>query len=322
MRITATLALLSLAAAAAAQGTSITPVSKMGVFAQGAGKPSKFSTLGNSRSVTTTQSLGVVADTTKDDGSVMEHARSKASVRMIEGLPALRIYEAGSISSTANRNPRAVGTCGASTKVGTTSKPHAWLIRHTGTPGDTVRVHIRLRSNLANSGVITGGARVNGVEFSGTVNVNKIVHFTTNVTWQDAELTEFLPYPFDVAGLGGYAKGTTLPGSSKWSIANNLTLSFADVTGAPSFDIAHRYLSSAPTSFDDVSRRGDFNVFDLRASVSLVIAGLAAKGETEVGRVYHLDRGFERLETKLGACGAKIRRLRGAEMIEDMTADA
>jgi UDP-N-acetylglucosamine 1-carboxyvinyltransferase len=51
---------------------------------------------------------------------------------------------------------------------------------------------------------------------------------------------------------------------------------------------------------------------DLRASVSLVIAGLAAKGETVVNRVYHLDRGFERLEDKLGACGAKVRRIKGA----------
>jgi UDP-N-acetylglucosamine 1-carboxyvinyltransferase len=50
---------------------------------------------------------------------------------------------------------------------------------------------------------------------------------------------------------------------------------------------------------------------DLRASVSLVIAGLVAQGETTVGRVYHLDRGFERLEEKLGACGADIRRITG-----------
>ncbi len=50
---------------------------------------------------------------------------------------------------------------------------------------------------------------------------------------------------------------------------------------------------------------------DLRASVSLVIAGLAAEGETIVNRVYHLDRGFERLEQKLSACGAEIERLRG-----------
>jgi len=48
---------------------------------------------------------------------------------------------------------------------------------------------------------------------------------------------------------------------------------------------------------------------DLRASVSLVIAGLAAEGETVVNRVYHLDRGFERIEDKLGACGASIERL-------------
>jgi UDP-N-acetylglucosamine 1-carboxyvinyltransferase len=50
---------------------------------------------------------------------------------------------------------------------------------------------------------------------------------------------------------------------------------------------------------------------DLRASVSLVIAGLAAEGETVVNRVYHLDRGFERIEDKLGACGATIERLSG-----------
>jgi UDP-N-acetylglucosamine 1-carboxyvinyltransferase len=48
---------------------------------------------------------------------------------------------------------------------------------------------------------------------------------------------------------------------------------------------------------------------DLRASVSLVIAGLAAEGETMVNRVYHLDRGFERLEDKLKACGALIERI-------------
>ncbi len=51
---------------------------------------------------------------------------------------------------------------------------------------------------------------------------------------------------------------------------------------------------------------------DLRASVSLVIAGLAAKGETTVARVYHLDRGYERLEEKLSACGADIERLKDA----------
>jgi UDP-N-acetylglucosamine 1-carboxyvinyltransferase len=51
---------------------------------------------------------------------------------------------------------------------------------------------------------------------------------------------------------------------------------------------------------------------DLRASVSLVIAGLVAGGETIVNRVYHLDRGYERIEEKLSACGARIERLRSA----------
>jgi UDP-N-acetylglucosamine 1-carboxyvinyltransferase len=50
---------------------------------------------------------------------------------------------------------------------------------------------------------------------------------------------------------------------------------------------------------------------DLRASVSLILAGLAAKGETVVNRVYHLDRGYEAVEQKLAACGADIERLEG-----------
>jgi UDP-N-acetylglucosamine 1-carboxyvinyltransferase len=56
---------------------------------------------------------------------------------------------------------------------------------------------------------------------------------------------------------------------------------------------------------------------DLRASVSLVLAGLAAEGTTEVNRVYHLDRGYERIEEKLGACGAAIERVRPAAAADD-----
>ena len=51
---------------------------------------------------------------------------------------------------------------------------------------------------------------------------------------------------------------------------------------------------------------------DLRASVSLALAGLAARGETILSRIYHLDRGYERLEEKLAACGADIERVRAA----------
>lgn len=50
---------------------------------------------------------------------------------------------------------------------------------------------------------------------------------------------------------------------------------------------------------------------DLRASMSLVLAGLAAHGQTEVNRIYHLDRGYERLEEKLQAVGAEIERVGG-----------
>jgi UDP-N-acetylglucosamine 1-carboxyvinyltransferase len=49
---------------------------------------------------------------------------------------------------------------------------------------------------------------------------------------------------------------------------------------------------------------------DLRASAALVLAGLAARGTTEIARVYHLDRGYERLEAKLSGLGAKIARLK------------
>ena len=49
---------------------------------------------------------------------------------------------------------------------------------------------------------------------------------------------------------------------------------------------------------------------DLRASVSLVLAGLIASNKTIINRVYHLDRGYEKIESKLSKCGAQIRRLR------------
>ncbi|GIL02234.1 MAG: UDP-N-acetylglucosamine 1-carboxyvinyltransferase [Alphaproteobacteria bacterium] len=76
---------------------------------------------------------------------------------------------------------------------------------------------------------------------------------------------------------------------------------------------AHISLDGQTAVVDGVERLKGAPVMatDLRASVSLVIAGLAAEGETTVHRVYHLDRGFERLEHKLAGCGARIRRLAG-----------
>jgi len=62
-----------------------------------------------------------------------------------------------------------------------------------------------------------------------------------------------------------------------------------------------------------VARLGGATVMapDRRASASLVVAGLVAEGDTTIERIYHLDRGYERLEEKLAALGAKVRRLTG-----------
>ena len=74
---------------------------------------------------------------------------------------------------------------------------------------------------------------------------------------------------------------------------------------------AHIHLNGDTATVEGVDRLKGAPVMatDLRASVSLVIAALAAEGETMVNRVYHLDRGFERLEEKLARCGAAIERI-------------
>ncbi|WP_398468041.1 UDP-N-acetylglucosamine 1-carboxyvinyltransferase [Tardiphaga sp.] len=76
---------------------------------------------------------------------------------------------------------------------------------------------------------------------------------------------------------------------------------------------ARIHLDGETATIDGISKLRGAPVMatDLRASVSLVIAALAAEGETMVNRIYHLDRGFERLEEKLSACGAQIERISG-----------
>jgi UDP-N-acetylglucosamine 1-carboxyvinyltransferase len=61
---------------------------------------------------------------------------------------------------------------------------------------------------------------------------------------------------------------------------------------------------------------------DLRASAALIMAGIAAKGETWVQRVYHLDRGYEQFDKKLCGLGANVERLPDSEMPHSMLADA
>jgi UDP-N-acetylglucosamine 1-carboxyvinyltransferase len=76
---------------------------------------------------------------------------------------------------------------------------------------------------------------------------------------------------------------------------------------------AHIHLDGQTAIVEGVARLNGAPVMatDLRASVSLVIAGLSAQGETTVNRIYHLDRGFENLERKLAGCGAMIERVSG-----------
>jgi iron complex outermembrane recepter protein len=112
-----------------------------------------------------------------------------------------------------------------------------------------------------------GKAKVDGVEFTGTVRPSRNFEFQTNVSYVDARTSEFVPDTF--APGGGYPKGTTLPGSSEWTISNSLAVGFEDVALQPRLLISHRYLSEAPVAFSGTTKKGDYHVVDLRGSVSI-----------------------------------------------------
>ncbi|GAA0316663.1 TonB-dependent receptor [Sphingomonas oligophenolica] len=113
--------------------------------------------------------------------------------------------------------------------------------------------------------VNAASANIVGIEFSGTVKPVRHLSLSSNVTYQEAALTAFLPDNYGP----GYAAGTQLPGSSKWSVANNAVLDFPEMKIAPTFELAHRYISSAPVAFGNPTYRGGFSQFDARASVTL-----------------------------------------------------
>jgi outer membrane receptor protein involved in Fe transport len=113
----------------------------------------------------------------------------------------------------------------------------------------------------------SGSANVVGFEFSGSLKVTRQLSVSSNVTIEDAELTKFLPDTFALGG--GYASGSKLPGSSKWSLANTVSYDLPDLPGKPYVEVAHRYLSKAPVAFGNTNTRGGFNVFDARVGVTL-----------------------------------------------------
>ena len=112
-----------------------------------------------------------------------------------------------------------------------------------------------------------GGAKIEGVEFAGRFKVLPILTVSSNATYQNAQLSEFLPDTFAVGG--GYDRGTRLPGSSHWTVANNVVLDIPDMALQPTIEFAHRYISKAPVAFGNPNTRGGFSQFDARASITL-----------------------------------------------------
>lgn len=112
-----------------------------------------------------------------------------------------------------------------------------------------------------------GSANIVGFEFSGSVKITRRLTAGSNITIQDGKLTKFLPDTF--AAGGGYVAGTTLPGSSKWSVANNISYAIDDMPLKPSIELAHRYLSKAPVAFGSITDRGGFDTFDARVAITL-----------------------------------------------------
>ena len=116
--------------------------------------------------------------------------------------------------------------------------------------------------------VNASSANVTGVELAASVRPIKPLTLSTSITLEDGRLTSFLPYAFAPNG-SGFAAGTKLPGSSKWSISNNIDYEIASLPFDPTIQLAHRYLSGAPVAFGTDFQRGNFNLFDARVSFTL-----------------------------------------------------
>ena len=114
-----------------------------------------------------------------------------------------------------------------------------------------------------------GEAKIDGIEFTAAWRPTNWFDFNTSVTWLDARLSEFLPATYAANGNGGYAAGTALPGSAKWTIANNLGVTLEDLPYMPRISIAHRYVDASPVAFESVTQRGGFNIIDLKADLQI-----------------------------------------------------
>ncbi|TNE64802.1 MAG: TonB-dependent receptor [Alphaproteobacteria bacterium] len=112
-----------------------------------------------------------------------------------------------------------------------------------------------------------GAAKIDGLEFSLSWRPTDVLDLHSNITYLDARVSTFVPDTF--AAGGGHEPGTTLPGSSKWTIANSATLHFDDVTMQPSLMVSHKYLSEAPVAFNSVTQRGGYHLVDVRGTLKV-----------------------------------------------------
>jgi UDP-N-acetylglucosamine 1-carboxyvinyltransferase len=147
-----------------------------------------------------------------------------------------------------------------------------------------------------------------GVEIAETNRGLRVSRNGHGITAADIETEPFPGFPTDLQAQF-MALMTTAKGTSRITetIFENRFMHVAELARFG----AHIHLDGQVATVEGVERLKGAPVMatDLRASVSLVIAGLAAEGETIVNRVYHLDRGFERLEEKISRCGAAIERI-------------
>jgi hypothetical protein len=160
----------------AAQNSSVVNRGPVGVFTQADGKTPQYKTLPDKMVATTVDPLSIRVELT-ESRTTIAHARTKLSLRLIDGMPAIRVYEAGWISKVPTARQRAVATTSTAASAGSSVRPHTWLARFTGNPGDRVRVHIRLRSQIV--GKNTGSPTPTNIRGYAKVDVgdDKVIEF-------------------------------------------------------------------------------------------------------------------------------------------------
>ena len=153
-----------------------------------------------------------------------------------------------------------------------------------------------------------GGADVDGIELSLTLRPTRNLTLASNVSYNDARLSTLLPDSF--APGGGYAKGTQLPGASDWILSNSVDLNFPDSPLKPRFNLSHRYMSGAPVAFGAPLEKGDYNIIDLNASVTVadrVELGLFAKNLFNQYGILNAPFSFAGSVTRPRTVGATLR---------------